>query len=85
VGGIVDQIQDRETGYLVDSVEECAEALALILDDPDGAHQLARKGKEHVRQHFLTPRLLRDWLALFNLLAGRETEESRRLVTAAAG
>ena len=24
VGGIVDQIQDGETGYLVDSVEECA-------------------------------------------------------------
>ena len=24
-GGIVDQIQDGETGYLVDSVEECAE------------------------------------------------------------
>ena len=28
VGGIVAQIQDRETGYLVGSVEECAEATA---------------------------------------------------------
>ena len=27
-------------------------------------------GKEHVRRNFLTPRLLRDWLALFNRLAG---------------
>ena len=24
-----------------------------------------RSGKEHVRKHFLTPRLLRDWLNIF--------------------
>jgi hypothetical protein len=39
-------------------------------------------GKEHVRRHFLTPRLLRDWLALFNRLSGLETEVE--LATAAA-
>jgi hypothetical protein len=26
-----------------------------------------------VRRHFLTPRLLRDWLVLFNRLAGNDT------------
>jgi hypothetical protein len=26
-----------------------------------------------VRRRFLTPRLLRDWLVLFNLLAGNDT------------
>jgi len=26
---------------------------------------LGRAGKEHVRKHFLTPRLLRDWLRIF--------------------
>jgi hypothetical protein len=31
------------------------------------------RGKEHVRRNFLTPRLLRDWLALFNALSGNET------------
>jgi trehalose synthase len=85
VGGIVDQIQNGETGYLVESVEACADALGAILDDPAAAHRMALRGKEYVRQHFLTPRLLRDWLALMNLLAGRETAESRRLVSAAAG
>jgi hypothetical protein len=29
-----------------------------------------------VRRHFLTPRLLRDWLVLFNRLAGNDTGES---------
>jgi trehalose synthase len=73
VGGIVAQIDDGETGWLVDSVEECAQACIEILRDPDEARARARKGKEHVRRHFLTPRLLRDWLVLFNKLAGNDT------------
>jgi trehalose synthase len=80
-GGIPSQIQDGETGWLVDSVEECADACREILADPAAAAVRGRKGKEYVRQHFLTPRLLRDWLALFNLLAGNDTGETR-LVTA---
>ena len=76
VGGIVAQIEDGETGWLVDSIEECAEACIEILRDPDEARRRALKGKEHVRRHFLTPRLLRDWLVLFNQLAGRDTGDS---------
>ena len=34
VGGIVAQIDDGETGWLVDSVDECAEACIEILRDP---------------------------------------------------
>ena len=52
VGGIVAQIQDRETGYLVDSVEECAEATIAVLD-PVEARAMALRGKEFVRR-FLT-------------------------------
>ena len=41
--------------------------------DPAEARVRALHGKEHVRQHFLTPRLLRDWLVLFNRLLGHDT------------
>jgi trehalose synthase len=81
VGGIVDQIKDGETGYLVDSVELCAERCSSILTDPQHARAMALKGKEHVRRNFLTPRLLRDWLALFNRLAGNDVAGAE-LVTA---
>ena len=84
VGGIPVQIQEGETGWLVDSVDECAAACLEILDDPDGAYRRGRRGKEYVRQHFLTPRLLRDWLALFNRLNGTDTGETQ-LVTVSAG
>jgi trehalose synthase len=73
VGGIVAQITDGETGWLVDSVEECAQACLEALRDPAEARARALRGKEHVRRHFLTPRLLRDWLVLFNRLAGNDT------------
>jgi trehalose synthase len=74
VGGIVDQIQDEVTGYLVSSVEECAKKTALVLEDPARSRQMALAGKEHVRRRFLTPRLLRDWLVHFNELDGRSRE-----------
>ena len=81
VGGIVDQIQDGETGFLVDSVSMCADAVGAILDDPPRAREMALRGKEFVRRHFLSPRLLRDWLALMNQLSGNDAAEAE-LVTA---
>jgi trehalose synthase len=84
VGGIRVQIQDGETGWLVDSAEECAEACIEILRDPDEARLRALKGKEFVRRHFLTPRLLHDWLVLFNRLLGLETYGAEVKTVAAA-
>jgi trehalose synthase len=66
VGGIPLQVQDGETGYLVTSPEECADRALRILREPDLGKRLGRSGKEHVRKHFLTPRLLRDWLRIFS-------------------
>ena len=68
VGGIPLQIDDERTGYLVNSPEQCAERALQILQDPVLGKQLGRAGKEHVRTHFLTPRLLRDWLQIFTRL-----------------
>ncbi|HEY6779574.1 MAG TPA: glycosyltransferase [Thermoleophilaceae bacterium] len=65
VGGIPLQVEDGETGYLVSSPQECAERSLRILREPDLGKRLGRAGKEHVRTHFLTPRLLRDWLNIF--------------------
>jgi trehalose synthase len=73
VGGIVAQVEDGRTGWLVDSVDECAAASVEVLADGNSARARALQGKEDVRRRFLTPRLLRDWLVLFNLLVGNDT------------
>ena len=76
VGGIVSQIRDGETGFLVDSASACAEACEAVLRDPERAHRMALRGKEDVRRRFLMPRLLRDWLALFNRLLGNDLDDA---------
>jgi trehalose synthase len=83
VGGIVAQIQDGVTGWLVDSPADCADACIEILRDPREARQRALRGKEYVRRHFLTPRLLRDWLVLFNRLVGNDTSGAELAVVSA--
>jgi trehalose synthase len=65
VGGIPLQVKDGESGYLVSTVDECADRTLRILRDPQLGKELGRKGKEHVRRNFLMPRLLRDWLRIF--------------------
>jgi trehalose synthase len=82
VGGIVTQIEDGRTGWLVSSSEECAAACVEIIADPGSARARALAGKENVRRRFLTPRLLRDRLALFNRLAGRETDTELEVIAA---
>jgi trehalose synthase len=65
VGGIPLQVTDGVSGFLVSSPEQAAERTVQILRDPELAKSIARAGKAHAREHFLTPRLLRDWLQLF--------------------
>ncbi len=70
VGGIPLQINDGVSGFLVSSPEEAAQRTIEILRDPELAKRIGRAGKEHAREHFLTPRLLRDWLGMFTRLDG---------------
>ena len=71
VGGIPLQITDGVSGYLVATAEEAARRAIEILRDPELAKRLGKAGKAHARQHFLTPRLLRDWLRMFAELEAR--------------
>mgnify|MGYP001122653555 CR=1 FL=1 len=50
------------------SWEECADRCLRVLKDPGTALAMARRGKQHVRHDFLTPRLLRDWLTILTRL-----------------
>ena len=63
-GGIRIQIDHGRTGYLVDTVEECATAMLEILNNPDQAKAMGKLGREHVRQNFLITRILGDYLSV---------------------
>ncbi|MFB0503520.1 MAG: glycosyltransferase, partial [Candidatus Bathyarchaeia archaeon] len=71
VGGIVLQIVDGVSGFLVKTTEEAAEKTAYLIEHPDEAKQMGEKGREHVRSNFLITRHLKDYLKLFVSLSNR--------------
>jgi trehalose synthase len=71
-GGIPLQMADGVGGMVVKGTEACAAAIREFLLDPDLAGDLAHRGRERVRRHFLLPRLLLNELQLMKeLAAGR--------------
>ncbi|MBU0704279.1 MAG: glycosyltransferase [Chloroflexi bacterium] len=71
VGGIPLQVIEGETGFLADSVEECAQKALYLLEHPEEAVRMGKAAREQVRRNFLTTRHLADYLRLFSqLLAG---------------
>ena len=71
VGGIPLQIIYGKTGYLVNTVQECANRIVHLLQHPQLAARMGSAGKEHVRQNFLITRYLRDYLKILNRLSGQ--------------
>jgi trehalose synthase len=69
VGGIPMQVT-AGGGILIDTIPEAAAACVKLLRDPEFAREMGRRGKEHVREHYLIPRQLRDDLRLFAKLLG---------------
>ena len=63
-GGIPSQIADGENGFLVDphDLDGCADRVVEILKNPSLGEKLGNAGRESVRQNFLTPRLMTDYL-----------------------
>jgi glycosyltransferase involved in cell wall biosynthesis len=71
-GGIPLQMPGGVGGRLVQSTEECATAMLELLQNRRLAAELGQRGREHVREHFLLPRLLMQELGLLRSLAGSE-------------
>jgi len=62
VGGIRLQIVDGETGFLVDSVESCADRVGELLRDPELRARMGQSGHQRVRERFLSLREVEDYL-----------------------
>jgi trehalose synthase len=72
VGGIPLQVKNKLTGLLCYSIEGAAYAIRQILANPDYGRWLGHNGREHVRNHFLITREIRDYLLMFLTLDRNE-------------
>jgi trehalose synthase len=66
-GGIVMQLRNYSTGFLVHTPEGCAFRIRYLLHHPELARRLGQKAREFVGRHFLMTRNLRDYLTLMIL------------------
>jgi trehalose synthase len=64
-GGIVLQIKDGVSGFLVDTPEDAADRCSWLLANPADARRIGAAGQSRVRERFLVTRLLADELALY--------------------
>jgi len=62
VGGLKRQVRNGFNGFLVSSVEECGYRIAELMKDRKLRSEMGKRAREHVKKHFLLPRLLRDYL-----------------------
>ena len=64
-GGIPLQLPPAASACLIDTTDECAEAVVRLLRCPDERAQIGALGREHVRARFLLQRLVEDELQLY--------------------
>ncbi len=69
-GGIPLQLDYGHAGPVAGTTQEFVDAIRTLLEDERARKEMGKRGKEHVREHFLTTRLLKDHLRLMNSLAG---------------
>jgi len=78
VGGIQDQIVDGESGYLVDphDLESFGDRIAALIRDRALAARIGAAAQDRVRDSFLGPRHLTQYLALFEHLIAADPRRS---------
>src|SRR5437588_7594528 len=65
VGGIRYQIEDGVNGFLVSSVDETAERMVEVINDEKLRDQMGERARETVREKFLLPSYVEQYLDLF--------------------
>jgi len=80
VGGIVLQVINHHTGFLVNSPEGLAQRVRYLLNHRKVMKTMGDKGREFVRENFLLTRHLREYLTL---MVGMRRGFSTRLIAAA--
>ena len=69
VGGLAEgiklQIQNKKNGFLASNPQELAKRIIQLIKNPKLAEKLGKAAKETVKEKFLIPRLLKDYLKVF--------------------
>lgn len=68
VGGIPLQIRDGDTGLFYQTPQKTADTIIELLNNPGAARAMGERGRAYVRDHFLLPDRLSDYLMTLELI-----------------
>jgi len=68
VGAIPLQIRDGDTGYFYQTPRKTAKKVIYLLENPKAAEAMGKRSREYVRQRFLLPDRIADYLMAINMI-----------------
>jgi trehalose synthase len=68
VGAIPLQIRDGDTGYFYQTARKAAKKVIYLLENPEAAEAMGKRGREYVGQRFLLPDRIADYLMAINMI-----------------
>ncbi len=67
VGAIPIQIRDGDTGFFYQTPYITTQKVLRLLEDPDAAKAMGERGREYVKEHFLMPARIADYLKAMDM------------------
>jgi trehalose synthase len=67
-GAIPLQIRDGDTGYFYQTARKTAKKVIYLLENPEAAEAIGKRGREYVRQRFLIPDRIADYLMAVDMV-----------------
>ncbi len=68
VGGIPLQVRHGDTGFFYETPRKTAKTIISLLDNPSVASEMGARGRQYVKEHFLMPDRIADYLMALDLL-----------------
>jgi trehalose synthase len=75
VTGLRTQIIDNQNGYIVDETEACAERTLKLIQDREVWRKLGKQAHKHVKDHYLFPMMLLQYLDALKKARGISSRE----------
>ncbi len=76
-GGIPFQIRDGDTGYFYQSPQKTAQKVLYLLNNPEAAGIMGRKGRKHVAERFILPDRIADYLMAIDMTMNSAWDKKR--------
>ncbi|MDH5695541.1 MAG: glycosyltransferase [Dehalococcoidia bacterium] len=75
VGAIPLQVREDDTGYFYRTLPETVNKVNYLLENPQAAEEMGKRGRSYVEEHFLLPDRIADYLMAIDMVINRAMDK----------